>query len=494
VLRASRVGLRNARLRRLVTLAVAIAFVVASAPVPASARARCTAFSRDRDRDGLPDCWERRNGLTVGVRDQRSDKDRDSLTAMQEYRIDKRTYRDGSIFRPYQADERNTGWRGNVTDGYKDLDGDGFFNAAEFAWGTGAVRRLSFPNLPLTGCISVPRHVPADGSRSVTIELQAVIDTVPDGRCLSFLSGANYRSNGGLTIFNRHDFTVEGNGARLFTDIKGATPYLRNNPNHRSVRHQLQITSGSNIVVEDLVIDGPNPRPRFDLMYEHEAGIGVSGTDGVQLRDLRIKEVYGDFIQIGDWGDGSGSPRPATNILVTGGDFEIAGRTSIAMSESVEHVVIEGNSFHGMGRSGINLEILPGKHVTDVTVSNNTYSRFGLFWVGSQAQGPATDISFVGNRLVGETMQVKLGPSEQSGVRHSNWTFDSNTSDTEAHDGGGLFRLRNIDGFTVKGNTQPFFAGAEGVIFLIEDVCAVTLGTNDFLNSREEFRPTPPTC
>jgi hypothetical protein len=167
---------------------------------------------------------------------------------------------------------------------------------------------------------------------------------------------------------------------------------------------------------------------------------------------------------------------------------------SVDLSNSSEGVVIDGNSFDRVARSGINLEILPGQHVSDLTVSNNTWSRFGLFWVGSQARGPATNITFTGNRLLGETMQVKLGPSDASGVRHSNWTFDSNTSDTELHGDQGIFILRNMDGVTVTGNVQPFHAGSAGIIFTIDDVCDVTVGENDFANWVTLFEPAPPSC
>jgi Right handed beta helix region len=468
-----------------------MSFVAVSTAPPASASGACLPRSRDSDHDALPDCWERRNGLRVGVRDQRTDKDRDLLRAVQEYSIDRRTFGDGSIFRPYQADERNSGGRGNILDGYKDIDGDGFFNAAEFAWGTDPLRASSFPVLPPSGCVPVPTRIPADGSRSVTLELRAVIDVLPDGSCLELSVGGNYRSNGELVIFQKHDFTLDGNGARLFTDVTG--PINTDGSDH-SERQQLVITSGSNITVEDLVIDGPNTGNRFILEYEIEAGVRISGVQGATLRDLRIRQVHGDFFQIGDWGGGSGNPQPSRDVLVTGGDFDRAGRAGVDLSNSSEGVVIDGNSFNRMRLSGVGLEILPGKHVSDVTVSNNTFSNINLFWVGSRSRGPATNIAFIGNHLVGKTMQVKVGTNEQSGVRHANWTFDSNVSDTPVRGSEKIFYLRNLDGIRVTGNTQPFIDGAQGIIFEIDDVCAINLGFNEFENWQGLYWPAPPVC
>ena len=468
-----------------------MSLVLSLTPSQSTASVRCRPSSPNTDHDGIPDCWEARNGLRVGRQDQRSDKDRDSLTARQEYLIDRWSVQDGSIFRPFQADERYSDGREDFTDGYEDLDGDGFFNAAEFTWGTHPLRATSFPLLPAGGCIPVPDRVPSDGSVSVTRELRTVIDTVPNGRCLSFPAGANYRSNGELVIDRKENFTLQGNGARLFTDVPGQ---ISTDGADRSERQHLLIAGGSNITVEDLTIDGPNTGNRFVLTYEIEIGVRVSGVQGATLRNLRIKQVYGDFVQIGDWGAGSGNPQPSRNVLVTGGDFDRAGRGGVDLSNSSEHVVIDGNSFNKMRLSGIGMEILPGKHVSDLTVSNNTWSNLNLFWVGSHARGPATNIAFIGNQLIGETMQVKALTNEASGVRNANWTFDSNVSDSPVHGAEKIFYLNNLDGITVTGNTQPFIDGAQGIIFEIDDVCGINLGTNTFENMQGLYWPAPPVC
>jgi len=97
----------------------------------------CTASSADTDRDGLPDCWEARNGLVVGVRDGSTDKDRDGLKANLEFKLDARTTADG-LFAPYAANLDDTDGDG-VEDGDEDLDGDGLTNEDETESGTSAL-------------------------------------------------------------------------------------------------------------------------------------------------------------------------------------------------------------------------------------------------------------------------------------------------------------------------------------------------------------------
>ena len=64
----------------------------------AIARTACRTNSPNTDHDFIPDCWERRNGLVVGKRDQRTDRDHDHLTAIRSTRSTDALTGDGSIF------------------------------------------------------------------------------------------------------------------------------------------------------------------------------------------------------------------------------------------------------------------------------------------------------------------------------------------------------------------------------------------------------------
>ena len=81
----------------------------------------------DSDGDGMPDAWERANGLVVGLDDSAGDPDADALTNVQEYRA-------GTD--PHNADS----------------DGDGYSDGGEAAAGTSPTNPHSTPaNLALKG-------------------------------------------------------------------------------------------------------------------------------------------------------------------------------------------------------------------------------------------------------------------------------------------------------------------------------------------------------
>jgi hypothetical protein len=118
---------------------------------------------------------------------------------------------------------------------------------------------------------------------------------------------------------------------------------------------------------------------------EGEAGVAVRGVDGAVLRGLTITQVYGDFLTITDAGNGAGIQTPSGDVLVTGGTYSIAGRQGVAMSGSSVRTTIAGNAFSQIARSGIDIELLPGRQVTDARIVDNTFEGFGLNWI---AMGP----------------------------------------------------------------------------------------------------------
>jgi len=474
---------RDRRLRRwsfLIGLGLGAIVVLWSAPTALAAHRHrpCTPHSADTDHDHLPDCWEARNGLVVGRHDQRTDEDHDGMLAVEEYAIDVATTQDRGIFHPYRANRNSTA--GNrYDDGEIDPDGDGFSNLEEVVFGTDPMDATSVPAVSGPSCVTVPTTVASDGSMNVTRRLQAVIDVVPDGGCLDLSPDARFRSDGMLRIAFRNNLTINGNGALIFTNVPGRV-FNKGTPASR--RKNLGIQGGTNITVDDLRIRGPNDRPRYNELYEFEAGVALAGVNGAVLSNLTISHVYGDFISFSQTGD-----QPTQNVLVTGGTFSIAGRQGLAFSESSNDITVENSSFYGMGRSGVDIELVADEKVlTNVTIQNNTWSHFRFFWVSAK-WGTSTGIHFIDNSLVGETMQAKLGSPDWYPNRNSDFSFVGNTSDTTLISPAPLFAFHNTDSVTVEQNVQSFGGHGSRIGVGVVNGCGYTVSDNQFVDANVDL-------
>ena len=464
----------------------------------ASATVRCRATSTDSDNDSIPDCWERRNGLVVGRRDHLTDKDHDGLRAIDEFRLDAAT---GGIFGPYRANVANSdddggfvkdGWIQPTIDGWEDFDGDGFVNTAERAWRTNAALPGRHPRLPDTGCVTMPRGVASDGSTNVTLLMQAVLDSVPDGRCLRFRLDGRYRHDGTLTLAGRNDLTIDGNGAVLFTDRRGRI--LPGAPN--SKRSHVRVIAGSNVTIKDLSIDGPNRRGTSPDIYESEHGFNVMGAAGLTIVDSSVRQVYGDFVYIDDvtWPFFSGIMSPTSGLLVLDNTFKVAGRHGLGVSGNAVGVRFEGNLVQRVQRSGVDFELHPARAISNIEIVGNTFRAFNLNWIAA-GSGPATDIYIGFNQILGDSMHLKMGPRDAP-PGHERWTFEGNVSNFEHRSDREVFFVRRTHGVTFIGNVQPMYPGGGGRVFgIYDDVCGITLIDNSFLNYQVLFYPVePPPC
>jgi hypothetical protein len=465
----------------------------------ASAQDRCTVRSRDTDHDGLPNCWELHAGTNPRHRDGLTDRDHDELTARDEYRIDAASGL-AKLWQPFRADAFDSD-RNETDDGHEDLDGDGVGTWAELLWRTDPLDATSVPPFSGGSCVTVPSSVPADGSGSVTKQLEEIIASVPDGHCLDFPAGARYRSNGKLKIVQRTGLTINGNGATIFTNVHGK---IQPDGTPHSSRAHVALLGDHDLVVQDLAIRGPNPRPRFNVHLEFEAGVVVGGGSNVLLKDLTITHVYGDFVHFNRWAPPfvRGEPwevQVPTDIVVDGGNFHVAGRSGFVFSETAQDITIENTTIDRTARSGVDFEMINNQNsVTGATLQNNTFSNINLFWLSAVGAGGVHQLSVIDNHFVGQTMQMKAGPHEASGARHSDWLFQGNDSDTNASTGGGgLFYLRHTDNVTISGNVQPFTPGSAGIVATVEDGCGYTItDDNVFANLQELFQggTPPPPC
>jgi hypothetical protein len=472
--------------------------LVLTSTAVASAVTPCRPGSIDSDRDRMPDCWERRNGLVVGTRDGLTDRDHDGLLALQEFRLDAAT---GGIFGPYRANVGNSdhdggfekfGWVDPTLDGWEDLDRDGFINTAERIWRTNGAAPASHPELPTTGCVHVPATVSHDGSRDVTLLLQAALDTVPDGGCLLLYPRGRYRHDGTLRVVGRNDLTIDGNGAVLFTDRQPRIPPGE----QKSKRPQVRIIAGTDVTIDDLHIDGPNRSGEYRDVFETDHAFDVKGSTGLTIQNSSARQVYGDFVYVddGEWPIHSGVRVPTSGLLVIGNTFRVAGRHGFCFAGSAVGVRFEGNLVHRVHRSGIDFELHPGRLVSQVEIVDNTFRDFRLNWIAA-GEGVATDIYVGFNRILGDSMHLKMGPRDQPAM-HERWTFEGNFSNYPHRSDKEVFFMHHVAVATFINNIQPMYPGGAGRVFgFYGAVCGITLEGNLFADYQVLFDPSePPPC
>ena len=312
--------------------------------------------------------------------------------------------------------------------------------------------------------VDVPRSINATGRVNVTDRLQQFIDRVPDGRVIRFRRNGRYRAEGTLFVNHRNDLVFDGNGATLFATIGGAPD-----------RSQWWLKDSSTIVFRDLNVRGANPKGgtsegAYNVEQETQHGFRMEGVDGVEIDNVHVSDVYGDFVYIGRDKDRVASQ----NVWIHDSDFRRNGRQGIAITAAT-NVIIERNTIDQTRRSTIDLEPNARSwHVSHVFVLDNTVGKGRLLFVASHGQGPVDNVVISGNRLRGHALTIDAIPPE--GKRRSNWIITDNVSDTTVHNR--PMRFFAIDGLVVAGNTQKVSGGQPGVI--VTDDCGTRITDNDF--------------
>jgi hypothetical protein len=293
--------------------------------------------------------------------------------------------------------------------------------------------------------VNVPASIPADCSRDVSAELIAWIASVPDGSTLRFTPKGCYRADRKLTIRNRNNLTFEGNGAtfRAFTSGRELPP------SEARTRSMFTFWQGSNITVRNTIVIGANPYAGVnDKAYvaalEAQTAYVIGGTQNMVLDHVEAYNVYGDFVFVG----------PATRgLTVRNSKFARNGRQGWTINGS--DILFENNSITNTRRATIDLEPSSRASVTQrVTIRNNTIGVGRLFFFANEGvAAPTSDISIIGNRLIGKAMTIRVNPP--SGIR-SRYRVIGNVSDTPVgFNGGGAFQFRGVVGIEVRDNVQP---------------------------------------
>jgi hypothetical protein len=195
--------------------------------------------------------------------------------------------------------------------------------------------------------ITVPRSIPADCVGDTTAQLQAFLDSVPNGTpksptVITFPASSCYRIEGTLLLANRSHLSLNGGTFRAFTvgDLNASGKYpIRN-------RAHWRVMASTGISFLGTAVQGPVDQPYYsdDTEAQHGFVVGESST-GVTLTNVRVTNVLGDFVAVAGG---------ASNVEVTGGVFSGAGRQGFSVSQGSD-IVFHGNQLTRVSRSAVDL-------------------------------------------------------------------------------------------------------------------------------------------
>ena len=237
---------------------------------------------------------------------------------------------------------------------------------------------------------TVPGSIADDCSKDVTAKLLAWVGSVPDGSTLVFARKACYRIDRTLRIAGRTDLRFEGNRSTFRAVDRGGR-----------TRHHWWIVGGRDITLRNMTIRGANPNAGsnercFDPSREHQHGVALWGVQGALLEKLRIFDVYGDSVYLGNTGT-----EPNRNVTVRGGYFRRNGRQGFGIVHA-ENITLDRNDIAGICMTVFDLEPEPETHLRGITITNNTVGEHRhLFLANSGSEVETSNVFVAYNRVTG---------------------------------------------------------------------------------------------
>ena len=326
--------------------------------------------------------------------------------------------------------------------------------------------------------VTVPVAIDTTGTDDVTDALNGFLAGVEPGTTVEFPEGGRFRVEGTMLLDERRNVTIEGNGSTIFATTPGGI-----------TRAHVAVTGGSGITIRKLIVDGANPAAgvedgAYQPDFEGQHGFSIKGTDGVELDQVAVTDVYGDFIYLGRTDDGRWTRRAWIHDSL----LSRSGRQGIAIVAG-QDVVIERNGISEVARSTIDLE--PNARsggAINIHVIDNEIGTGRLLFLAVAGNGPVDQVIVSNNRLTGKLLTVTILPPP--GDRRTNFWITGNRGG--AASSRTPIKVNRVDGLVVWRNSQPVRRGEVGV--RTDDVCGLTVEANDFGPFAEPVSPQGPAC
>jgi len=358
--------------------------------------------------------------------------------------------------------------------------------------------------------------IPDDCSADVSVPLTAFIQSVPSNSDVQFAASGCYDVEGSIFVAGKTDITIDGNNSQFktTTSCTAAQPCAAGSPeqNDQSAfininayhlyvsgwprgRSQWNIINGSNIVMKNIHITGPDSSVVYDPNIEGQHGFQVNGTKNLLIEDTVVRYTYGNAVYIGDAYE---SPSQFPDyVTVTNNNFNEIGRQSIAMVDG-QNVTISNNNIWNPARSIIDVEPDGNSaNIQNLLFINNVVGGARLSFFANDGANGATfnNVVIGGNTVHGMVMSIIANPlgnvSLHPPARQNYIIVDNDEPDYTAGDPYGLMVFNGVDGLTIKGNYQKIDGNEPGPVVYVNHSKNIIIRHNIFPGAYSESTGYP---
>lgn len=259
---------------------------------------------------------------------------------------------------------------------------------------------------------SVPAGIAADCSKNVQDELSRFINAVPDGTTVRFSHGGCYAQDNRIEVRDKAGLTIDGNGS-TFRSASENTGKHEANPNWLLLRgRDLVITDMK--VVGNFHLKGKRSQQRVNQVStegeagatsQPNAGIGIYGGNAVHVRDIDIRDVFGDGVLTGvsEYVDASVPSQTPRDVHVERVTATKTARHCFSPNQVIGFW-LENSTGRDCWYGALDAELdEPEQKLQDVHLLNNTFSDFNMLGIFIPVAGDGDntrDIEIRGNRFL----------------------------------------------------------------------------------------------
>jgi hypothetical protein len=324
--------------------------------------------------------------------------------------------------------------------------------------GDGWFANYSDHSLPTT-TVTVPGSINATGAVDVTTDFQAWVDSVPNGRRITFPQNAVYRLEFSLKLIEREDLFFDGTGSNAKIICNDPRPFgfnadgssnsaNRNRANIDVIRCKRMCFRGLEIVGAN--VNGGTSTIAQVTELEAQHGFNVRGGEDIIIENCDIHHIYGDTVY------SSSSSGLVKRMKIRDNYLHHTGRQGLALT-GCQDVLITGNTIEEIRRGIFDIEPNgTSGAVYRLKFANNTVGSHRLQFLPSGG-GPAyleyieiVDNTFFNNGYLRCTVAT---PLYHLGYQRRFWRISRNNAPIKVADNRSIV-LENVADFWIEDNHQ----------------------------------------